>query len=167
MNQTTELFGEPISTYISEQAVEDGVLVAITKRDLVTRSVWDFLAAKTPLDSKPPASWPVDMIGWFRAGSITQKDALKLIAKHGREAQQQYEQQVRDKKALALASGLIARDSRAAIRAEDAGEIFTLYAIENGEILLELAAQPRLQYQVMYLRPNELGGVTLMFPEDN
>ena len=171
---SNDLFGEPISTYTSQQAVEDGVLVAVSPRDTVTRTAWEWMVEHAPMDSQPPSCWPVDMMGWFRAGSISKQDALKMIAKHGKEAQQKYEAQVRDNKALALSRGLIARDSRAAIRAEESGNIFTVYArlkdvgaYVQQHIIASLDSEPTPNCQVLYLRPNELGGVTLMFPEDN
>ena len=170
----TDLFGEPISVYTAQQAAEDGVLVPVSPRDAVTRTAWEWIVEHTPMDAEPPSCWPVDMMGWFRAGSISKQDALKMIAKHGKEAQQKYEQQVRDNKTLALSRGLIARDSRAATRAEEAGQIFTLYvrlkdigAYVQQHIIASLDREPSPNCQTMYLRPNELGGVTLMFPEDN
>jgi len=173
MDGITEIFGEPISVYTSAQGVEDGFLVAVTARDIVTRSVWERLVAKTPLTAEPPNCWPVEMMGWFRAGSITQKEALKFIAKHGVEAQKKFEEKVRHDKALALARGLIGKYERQAISAEyDRGETFTIYAAEDGEKIRgveEHHAPDCLQcpHKVMYLRPNELRGCTLMFPEDN
>jgi hypothetical protein len=172
MSNLEDVFGEPISVYTTEQAVEDGFLVAVTPRDVATRSVWEWLKEKTPMDSKPPDCWPVDMMGWFRAGGISQKAAAKLIAQHGLEAQAKYEEQVRHDKALALCRGLIGSNSRQAIKAEESGQIFEIYADENATTILGIKSVPREDkhtppYRVMYLRPNEVGGVTLMFPEDN
>ena len=168
-----ELFGEVISSYSTADAVEDGVLVPITKHDLVTRTVWEWLVEHTPMDSQPPC-WPVEMMGWFRAGSVTQKEALKYIAKYGKEAQEKYERQVRDNKALALAKGLIGSNARQAMQAEERGDTLMLYAqlrdvgaYVQKHIIASLGDKYTPNCQTMYLRPNEVGGVTLMFPEDD
>jgi hypothetical protein len=173
MSEMEKLFGKPIYTYTAQQAVEDGYLVAVTERDLVTRSVWNLLVAKTPLGSEPPDRWPVEMMGWFRAGSITQKDALKMIAKHGIEAQKKYEEKIRHDKALALAKGLIGSHDRQAKQSEDAGRTYMLYALETNDVLSGLRTEQPVgtgfdqKFTTMYLRPNECGGVTLLLPEDD
>lgn len=52
-NNIEDLFGEPISVYTDEQALEDGVLVAVTEQDVnrVTRAVFDHFAK--PADDSP------------------------------------------------------------------------------------------------------------------
>lgn len=171
MSDLEDVFGPVISSYSSQQAVEDGVLVAVTKQDAVTRSVLEFLLKHTPMGAQPPYNWPVDMMGWFRAGSINRKDALKMIAKHGKEAQAKYEEQVRHNKALALSKGLIGKYERQAKQAEDQGSILKIFIeltpAEPVDILARVADCKTGRTQTMYLRPNEIGGVTLMFPEDN
>lgn len=165
--ENDSVFGEVISSYTSQQAVEDGALVAVTEQDMVTRSVWNWLTAATPMTSQPPSCWPVDMMGWFLAGSISQKDAAKMITKHGLEAQAKYEQQVRDKKALALAIGLIGTHSRNARRIyenNEGGGIWTGWAVVTQGIIV--AFNEASGSQKVWLIPNEQGGVTLMFPED-
>lgn len=51
-----------ISTYSDAQAVDDGVLVAVNAKDRVSRAAFEFLAAKTPMISRPPNKWPVDLM---------------------------------------------------------------------------------------------------------
>ncbi len=158
---------QPIYSYTAQQAVEDGVLVAVSAKDLVTRACWDWLASTTPLDSQPPASWPVEMMGWFRAGSISQAEALKRIAKYGQEAQAKFEQEVRDNKAKALAVGLIGTHGPIARRVyenNDGGGIWCGWAVvRDGKLL---AFSETSGSQKLWMIPNEQGGITLMFPED-
>lgn len=167
-----KLFGKPISVYTDREAVEDGLLVPVTLRDRVTRSVWEWLHANTPLTAEPPSCWPVEMMGWFRAGSITQKQAQVMIARHGMDAQKVYEKEMRDKKALALALGLIARDERKAREVYEqniGGGIHRAFAnVTDGKITCLCEGDHALVNAdvAMWLIPNELNGVTLMFPDD-
>lgn len=175
MDEMTKIFGEPISTYSAQQAVEDGVLVAITRHDAVTRTAWEWIKDRVPLDAQPPNCWPVNLMGWFQAGDISPLAARKMIAKRGLEAQKEYEQKVRHDKTLALTQGLISRESQIAIRKEEqGGGIHTLYIRlrdigknTQQHILASLDDTETPNCQTVYLRPNECGGVTLMFPEDN
>jgi len=164
-------WGEPISTYSDADAIEDGVLVPITAKDRATRSVFDFLASHTPMGSQPPANWPV-MRGWFRAEAIRREQALKLIPELGKDgAQAKFTEMIRERKALAMAKGLIGREERTARRIyenNEGGGIHKLYAaVVVGEIL-GLLPKPGLgaDDKTLWLIPNELGGITLMFPED-
>jgi hypothetical protein len=157
-----------ISVYSDKNAVEDGALVAINRRDRVTRPVWSYLWKHTPMTSQPPNRWPVDMMGWFRAGAIKKDEALKLIAKHGAEAQKKYEEEIRDKKAAALAGGIISTHSQQARRVYEGnigGGIYCLWAVTTSGVLSELSATETFGDK-LWLIPNENGGVTLMFPED-
>ena len=142
----------------------------VTPKDAVTRSVWEYLTAKAPKDSRPPCEWPVEMMGWFRAEAIKREDALKLIAEHGKDgAQAKFREIIADRKALALASGLIGRDSSTAKRVyennEDGG-IHKIFVADNDNEIIGLLRQEMPGITTLWLIPNELGGVTLMFPED-
>ncbi len=156
-----------VSTYSDREAVQDGILVAINSTDRVSRAVWEFLATHTPMTSQPPRNWSVDMMGWFRAGNIKKVDAVKLIAEHGKDgAQAKFEKTIRDNKALALASGLIAREGKTARKVYDekiGGGIFSIFAKLKNEKLAELSPVDGTK---LWLLPNENGGLTLMFPED-
>jgi hypothetical protein len=146
---TTEI--PVISSYTSEQVIEDGVLVAVTKKDLVTRAVWDWLVEKTPMTAQPPSCWPVEMMSWFRAGEVTKKNP-------------QDEQKVRDNKARALASGLIGSESKTAIRVYEAGDIYKIHVEESATTIRGVVKTE--SGRELWLMPNEVGGVTLMFPSD-
>lgn len=172
MNQAEleKVFGQPISVYTDREAIEDGILVPVTIDDRATRNVWEWLHQNTPLGPEPPASWPVPMMGWFNTGSFTPAQAQKMIATYGLEAERHYEKQLRDKKALALARGLIDRDRAKAKRiyAENiGGGIHVVYAYAPGGKITHLREQQLVDDDVkLWLLPNELGGITLMFPED-
>lgn len=161
---------DAISVYTEAQAVDDGVLVAINRRDRVTRSVWSALTERAPKDSQPPERWPVDLTGWFQAAKITKKEAAELIAKHGLDAQKEFEKAIRERKALALAKGIISTHARQAKRAYDDntdGGIYKLFAATkvdgSFDHLSATTVEPSL---TLWLLPNENGGTTLMFPED-
>jgi len=166
-----------ISRYSDQNAVEDGILVAIGPKDRVTRTVWEYLAEKAPSGSKPPNCWPVEMMGWFQAEKISRQDAHNLLTEYGAErGQEKLNQIIADRKALALSKGLIGEHSRAAVRVYEEntdGGIYKLYPHigEDGKFS-ELAVTTLTNGEgkpindVLWLLPNECGGVTLMFPED-
>lgn len=65
---------EVVSSYSDANAVDDGVLVPVSGKNLMTRTVFEFLAKNTPLHTaEPPANWPVEMMGWFKSGTISKK----------------------------------------------------------------------------------------------
>jgi hypothetical protein len=151
MSDIEDIFGEPISQYTDADAVNDGILVAISPRsnDRVTRTVFEFLKTSAPNGSEPPSNWPVEMMGWFRSEDGS------------------------DEKALALASGLIGRDARRARQVYEEnidGGIFKLHAVVNYGKLTELASgagsDTSATHTALWLLPNEMGGITLMFPSD-
>jgi len=168
---------EVVSTYTDRQAIEDGILVAISEKDRVSRAVWEYLSSHCPKGAQPPNRWPVDLMGWFRAEKISKVEALELIAKFGREeSQKKFEEMVGDRKALAMSSALIRTHDRQARRIYDEnldGGIYKLYSMEtpDGRRILSLAAsaaeaEVEGSYKVLWLIPNENGGITLLFPED-
>ena len=142
-----EIFGEVISSYPDSQACEDGILVPVTKVNRVTRPVWEWMVTNLPEGNKPPDRWPVEMMGWFRAESP-------------------------DDKALAAAKGLIDSYDRQARNVWDnniGGGVFTLWVEQHDDKEIrgvcdsEFSAGENLK---LWIIPNEVGGVTLMFPED-
>lgn len=110
---------EVISTYTDGQACEDGFLVAIAAKDRVSRTVWEYLCSRVPLDNVRPEDIDAKRHDYalFTSGRMVSHNAL--------EARRVYEQNI-------------------------GGGIFTL--IEQG--------------RKFWIMPNELGGLTLMFPED-
>jgi hypothetical protein len=168
-----------ISTYTDAEAIEDGTVVAISKRDRVTRTVWECLVERAPAGSKPPNRWPVDMMGWFRAESISKAEAQRLLAQHGAEdGQAKLDRIIADRKALALSRGIVSTHAAAANRVYEEntdGGIYKLYATvgESGKFeSLETVTLTNGQatscnlLPPFWLLPNENGGITLMFPED-
>jgi hypothetical protein len=164
---------EVVSIYTDGQAVEDGVLVAIGRKDRVSRAVWDWLAEKAPKGAQPPSCWPVDLMGWFQASKISKTDALKLIAEHGKDgAQQKFDEMIADRKALAMSSALIRTHATQATRVYEentGGGIYKLWALEHNDVIEKLSAEDPGAFagaSVLWLMPNDNGGITLMFPED-
>jgi hypothetical protein len=161
-----------ISTYTDGQAVEDGLLVAINQKDRVTRALWEYLVEKAPKGNQPPNRWPVDLMTWFRAEAIKREEALKLIAELGKDAaQKKFERMIADRKALALSKGIISTHTKQATRVYEeniGGGIYKLFAVESpdGRYLTDLTADQGENKSVLWLLPNENGGITLMFPED-
>lgn len=157
-----------ISTYSDAQAVEDGVLVAVTKKDRVTSNVFEYLAKNTPLTAQPPANWPIDLMGWFQADKVSKTEALKIVAEYGADAQKEFESKVRDNRALALAKGIIGKEASTAKRVYEQnldGGFLSLYPKVVDGKFTELGATPN-GGEKFWLIPNENGGVSLMFPED-
>lgn len=86
------------------------------------------------------------------------------------ESQAKFEREVRDKRAVALANGVIGKFSAQAKRVYDeniGGGIFSLYAeVKDGKLVKLHEENAPNSPERMWLMPNEIGGVTLMFPSD-
>jgi len=157
MTQTIEEFyGPVVSTYTDGQAVDDGILVAVSDRDRVSRPLFDFLAEK--LDDTPPAGWPVDLMGY-----ATARSKAKTLDEVGL------------RRAVAASRGLIEQNRRAAtsVYEENIGGGIWAGFVQLGqqgdrEIItgFDETDGPGGDRKV-WLMPNECGGLTLMFPEDN
>jgi hypothetical protein len=143
-----------IFSYSDREACEDGVLVKIGNRDRISRAAWDFLTGATPLKAEPPKNWPVEMLNWFKSNGL------------------ENEMQIRDRKALALAKGIIAKEGREARRVWENnidGGVYWFWAQLNAETISAFsrdAVMPLTGARKLWMIPNELGGVTLLFPED-
>ena len=168
---------EVISTYRDEQAVDDGLLVPVTKKDRVHRSVWEAFCTRAPKGAKPPNCWPVDLMGWFTSTKVSPTEALQLIAKYGAtEGQQKLNQIITDRKVRAMSLGIIRTYDKQARKVFDeniGGGILALYAelegtdFDGAGILASLSAEERgVPALRLWLIPNDAGGVTLLFPED-
>ena len=154
---------EVISRYSDENALEDGVLVAVSKRDRVTVGVFAFLGEAAPEnDGPPPSRWSVPLLEWCRAKTA-------------------------DTKAAALANGFIEAHRGHAQRADEAGDFLVAYLITTNGKLSGFAldetnrklGRPRNTpredppespagdpWRKVWLVPNELHGLTLMFPDE-
>jgi hypothetical protein len=141
-----EIFGEVISSYPDSQAVEDGILVPITEQDRVTRACWEWMADR--LGDSPPNGWPVELMGYIGAAK-------------GAEG--------RDDRALAASKGLTEQHRRQATRVWEeniGGGVYKLYADTRGEAIRGISGSDTTDDVTLWIIPNELGGVTLMFPSD-
>ncbi len=137
-----------ISGYGDDQAVEDGILVRVDQHDRVTRACWEWMAAK--LGDTPPENWPVELMGYIGAESG-------------------------DDRALAAAKGLLTQymiPARTTWERNIGGGIFTLWVDVRSDGIKgvyresERTKDEREPMTRLWFIPNELGGMTLMFPED-
>ena len=144
----SELFGEPISIYSDQDAVDDGVLVAINdKGDRVTSAVWHWLETAMETMKKPPSCWPVDLFTF-------------CAAKNGAT------------RALAMTRGIIDTNRREALRVYNeniGGGIFVLWPrvdVDDRPTVIEDFEPTDPLHKTLWFVPNENDGITLMFPED-
>lgn len=172
MNAQDEPLFQPedvISVYSDADAVEDGVLVAVTKKDRVSRAAFEYLIQHALLTVEPPQNWPVELMGFIQADKVSKAEALKIVAEHGLDAQKEFEKKVRSNRALALAKGIIGRDASTAKRVHEqniGGGIYTLYPkVQDGKFT-ELGTRGSKESERFWIVPNEVGGVTLLLPED-
>lgn len=141
-----------ISSYTDEQAIDDGMLVTIGKRDRCTHNLFAALVRDLPKGAQPPDRWPVSLLEWFGAGDGEKGDnmralaALKgMIGTHGPNAHRIYEQNID-------------------------GGILTLWIDREGDGAIIGLREQETDVQTVAVRvwliPNEVGGLTAMFPED-
>jgi hypothetical protein len=142
-NETREIAGqefEVISTYGDEQSVEDGNIVAVGGNDRVTIACYAWIAASLPTEGSPPNGWPVELMGWCTGD-----------------------------KSLAAVKGLIGSHSSQARRVWDeniGGGVYKLFADMRGAVIRGLSGSETTDDVELWLIPNEVGGITLMFPSD-
>ena len=138
---------EVISRYSDDQAVEDGVLVELTARDRMTSNCLAWLEENIPVDGSPPNNWPVPLFDWIGArGDKTRR-------------------------AICAAKGLVGSFSISYCERQPdqswAGHAMYAGANRIGQLLRPDAKRgDRATYKVLWIHPNECGGVTLMLPED-
>ncbi len=137
---------EVISVYTDADAVDDGVLVDIGGDNRVTTALWEWLVKHTP--ETPPDRWPVDLMR-FVSGDRPLAMARGLILAHGDAARRIHEHNV-------------------------GGGIWSELAIVRDGEIVGLATTPTETAafkgddlaSAIWLLPNEVGGLTLMFPGD-
>ncbi len=140
---------ELISAYTDAQAVEDGVLVALWGAYRATRAVWEWLCEHLE-GGQPPEGWPVALRAWCEA----QTPAGRALA------------------ALGGLIGTYEAEARRIYEENAEGGILELQALltANDQIAgLHVGAQQQQEQRLarrLWLLPNEVDGVTLMFPED-
>jgi hypothetical protein len=115
----------------------------------VTRALWDFLDKH--LDENPPTGWPVELMGWCTIRKDDPEPGMR--------------------RALAASKGLIDSNRIQATRIYEeniGGGIWDGFIQQGaGDIItgFDQGDGPGGDRKV-WLMPNELGGLTLMFPED-
>lgn len=144
-----------VSTYTDEEAVDDGVLVAVGPQMRVTRNLFNFLAET--LGEEPPTNWPVGLIQYAGASRQAEPGLSR---------------------AAAACAGLITTSAVAAKRVYDeniGGGIWKgtiqlgATGADNQPIVTGFDVGSEVEdagNKVVWLMPNELGGLTLMFPSD-
>ena len=149
-----------IHAYTDENALEDGVIVAITKKHRATNGVFVYQGEHAPEgDNGPPQNWPVPLLEWMAAKTDNQK-------------------------AMALARGFIEGHTGHAERCN--GDLIVdcitnpqtdkivsveLDAAQMGRTAVAIADQQRRHAEGrpgrrMWMLKNECDGYTLMFPEE-
>ncbi len=146
------LTGEVISQYGDQQALSDGVLVAVTDTDRCTRTLFEDLAQWLP-DDQPPNRWPIDLLTWCRG------------------------KQDGPTRAMSACKGLCATSKLAVSQAEGSA-VKRWFILANREkdrlavpvIRTLIEHEPTEDQQpsatTIWLLPNERGGVTMMYPSD-
>ena len=126
------IFGDVIYSYGDEQAVEDGVLVAVSKIDRVTIAAWVWLEAQIAADhgGEVPDDEP-------------RATATAWIAEHGKRAAEVWNENID-------------------------GGVFQLRTGYEGNTWRSFHATDEAEADIthLWLIPNEVGGMTLMFPSD-
>lgn len=133
---------EVIYSYTDQDAVTDGVLVPVNAKDRVTRAVWDFISARVA-SNRPPLRWPL-------SGSVKAMYPLDTDA---------------DWRTCALCVGLLEHYSEPARLLYDNDTLWHAKLEATATTLDSISPGSKEALQVWIL-PNELGGLTLMFPED-
>lgn len=142
-----------ISSYTDEQAVDDGVLVEMGDRNRATQAVFSWLKETVALPSwgVPPTNWPVELMMFCAAGR-----AIKAGTEGGARV-----------KAEAAIRGLIGSCGPQARRIYEqniGGGVWVRYYEPLAHALLQ--NDPKSDAKRLWMLPNEIGGMTLMFPED-
>lgn len=138
--------GNVVVSYTDQDAVTGGVLIPPNDVDRITIAVWNFMCARAPENA--PYRWPFD--------SPTS------------EAMYPYLKRV-ESKVILLCRGITARYSlraREIYENNEAGGIWYAALDHTDDTILGLRPGATDGLSRLWLLPNELGGVTLMFPED-
>lgn len=132
---------DTIYSYTDKDAVADGVLIPLTDRCRVTRAVFDFIESR--VSKRVPLQWP---LGPNAAAMFPLVDKPEWRTR-------------------ALLNGLLEHYASAAIKIYDDGSIWHAYLDATGSDINAIRPGSR-EGQQLWIMPNELGGLTIMFPED-
>lgn len=130
-----------ISTYTDQEAVNDGVLVSLGSKDRVTSTVYHFLLAR--VSKRVPLQWPLEPHA---------KSAYEVISDP-------------DMRVLMLCTALVRHYGPIAKKVYDDGNLWHAYLDASGSDINAIRPGTKEGLQ-LWIMPNELGGLTIMFPED-
>ena len=152
-----------LSVYTDGDAVDDGALVAVGDKNRVTRTLFEFLVER--LTEKPPNCWPVEMMGYFTANKQDEPGLARalaatraLIDENATQAQRVYDENIGG----GIWKGTVQlgiEQPKGSTKSADGREVVTGFTEGGGDA--DTATD-----RVVWLMPNELGGLTLMFPSD-
>lgn len=134
-----------IYEYGDAEAVDDGMLVPITKRDRCARGLFEDLCRFLP--SSPPNRWPVSLFDYIAGSS---KNSAALLA-------------------VGACKGLIGRNGPVLLADRDASPLalWMIRADAESPITALAESEPADNSGVqIWLAANELGGITIMYPSD-
>lgn len=137
-----EVFGPVIFRYTDQEAIDDGVFVALTSHDRVTTNALRAITRAVEDQREPPACWPVDLMAFIGA-----KDA--------------------DAKAMAMVTGLILTTGQIVARSRGYRALHAVRGATGFRELVEDEPKDAATYLTLLLVANEVGGCTLMLTEDN
>lgn len=148
-----------ISTYTAGQAVEDGMLVQVSKRDLVTIGLFTHLTELAPMEGPPPPGWPIPLVAFFKGRDKEKPDpqavaaalCVGLIDAHRIQAQRIYD----DNTGGGIYTGFVLSTS---------GRLSGFYGAPDWE--KRQPAGGSVEGVKVWLMPNELGGMTFLFPSE-
>ena len=142
-----------ISEYGDEQAVEDGFLVAVSKRDRVTNTVFALFEHGVPLEAAPPSRCPVALLRWCGAKNTATRAVLMCAGLIEQWRDRAHEEDRKDDRRIFSGFVLHTEDDPAQIRGFLPGIPHDLFP-------------EKCTSAKVWFCPNELGGVTMMYPSD-
>jgi hypothetical protein len=134
-----------IDAYADAEACDDGILVPITKRDRCTRALFEDLARDLP--ETPPNRWPVSLFEYI-AGNAKNVPALRAVA---------------------ACKGVLDQQRPLLAAHEGASPVPMWMILGSDRVILGLSdTRPEADNAgcEIWVAPNEMGGLTVMYPSD-
>lgn len=128
--------------YTDTEAVQDGVLVPLTSRDRVSQALWDFIEARVS-PNRVPLRWPM----------LSGVEAMYPLVK------------TEEWRSRALLQSLTIAYHDAAHSVYDNGGVWHAKLEVTNSSIESISPGSKEDIQI-WIMPNELGGLTVMFPSD-